>query len=597
MKRLLFLLSLLIPALLAGQTTPNINLNIPVFGTPFWNVQMNQNFTLLDSLLSCGGARCRYADSFPGADASIQINACIAAVIAAGGGTCNARGLGGTQTISQQINVGNSSFVPVELLTPYQAVWNPTITNGTSCAIMVYSGSYLHGEGTGPSKFAIEALNTTNVDGLVCTDPSPSGGGSYIRISGIAANNRVGGTVVSGAFHIQKLFDNSRIENNNASNYSGVGFYIHNVCCEATFSNNTMNGNGGVGALPLKIGPGVTDVSFYGNSSDNRGSGLNDILIDDGATFTTGPINFFGQHFETLTTGDGSTALWQINSSVGGVNIWGGWGSVRLTAPQTAYCISIGNSVNQNVKISGLRCAGGGGNVNAVNDASPGGLTILTPSSGNGGYLPYYETQGSGATHYFGGPVSLVSGALSIGGNTGLPASTGQTLWMTGGQNSPNKGALYIGDGTGWQFNFNKRTGSTDTTLFQFKDSGNFVSSGDVKSSTLTLGQLFESGTAPSIASGFGTSASVTAANGTAGFAINVGTGGTASQGVLTMPAATNKWVCTGYDATNQTAGGGYYLKEMASTTTTVTLAGFNTAGAQTAWTASDILYVACSAF
>jgi len=63
------------------------------------------------------------ADQFAGADAGVQINACLAAAIAAGGGTCDARALGGTRVIGEEIELGSetqaaSGTVSVELMLP-----------------------------------------------------------------------------------------------------------------------------------------------------------------------------------------------------------------------------------------------------------------------------------------------------------------------------------------------------------------------------------------------------------------------------------------------------------------------------------------------
>ena len=59
----------------------------------------------------------------------------------------------------------------------------------------------------------------------------------------------------------------------------------------------------------------------------------------------------------------------------------------------------------------------------------------------------------------------------------------------------------------------------------------------------LAYNPLF-SATTPTISSGFGTTPSIVNSNGTAAFSINVGTGGTASSGVITLPAATTDWNC-----------------------------------------------------
>jgi hypothetical protein len=91
---------------------------------------------------------------------------------------------------------------------------------------------------------------------------------------------------------------------------------------------------------------------------------------------------------------------------------------------------------------------------------------------------------------------------------------------------------------------------------------------------------------APTISSGFGTSPSIAANNGTAGFRVNVGTGGVATSGVIGMPTAATGWNCQVTDMTNNTV-----TRETASTTTTVTVT------AAAAWAASDILIFNCAAY
>jgi hypothetical protein len=107
-------------------------------------------------------------------------------------------------------------------------------------------------------------------------------------------------------------------------------------------------------------------------------------------------------------------------------------------------------------------------------------------------------------------------------------------------------------------------------------------------------GKLVDSATAPTL-SGFGTSPSVIANNGTVAFSINVGTGGSASTGTITLPAATTGWVCVAQDITNPDS---FITSQTGGTTTTATLKNYSrTTGAAIAWTASDILLVSCRAY
>lgn len=114
-----------------------------------------------------------------------------------------------------------------------------------------------------------------------------------------------------------------------------------------------------------------------------------------------------------------------------------------------------------------------------------------------------------------------------------------------------------------------------------------------LKYGTTGAGKLAASVTAPTIASGFGTSPSVTTSNGTASFQINVGTGGTASSGVVTMPAATTGWSCVVSPAAAPQAAAIMYSAP--TSTTSITITNYTlTTGAALAWTASTVIAVNC---
>ena len=106
-------------------------------------------------------------------------------------------------------------------------------------------------------------------------------------------------------------------------------------------------------------------------------------------------------------------------------------------------------------------------------------------------------------------------------------------------------------------------------------------------------GGVIFSTTAPTIASGFGTSPTITASS-TAAFKIVVGTGG-ASSGVITFPAAKNGWVVQGWDITN---GSSLFLQQTAFTTTSATIASFGiTTGTSSPMSAGDVLVFTATAF
>lgn len=102
---------------------------------------------------------------------------------------------------------------------------------------------------------------------------------------------------------------------------------------------------------------------------------------------------------------------------------------------------------------------------------------------------------------------------------------------------------------------------------------------------------------APAISSGFGTSPSIVASNGTLGFQVNVGTGGVATSGVILMPStASHGWICNCQDITTETTTV-TYTKQTASTTTTCTVGSFTDIAGSGAWAASDKLNCIAAAY
>lgn len=88
--------------------------------------------------------------------------------------------------------------------------------------------------------------------------------------------------------------------------------------------------------------------------------------------------------------------------------------------------------------------------------------------------------------------------------------------------------------------------------------------------------------------SGFGASPSVVNSSGNYAFTINVGTGGSASTGTITLPATKTGWVVNCQDVTNPDS---FVTSQTGGATTTATLKNYSrTTGLEIAWTASDIL-------
>jgi hypothetical protein len=129
---------------------------------------------------------------------------------------------------------------------------------------------------------------------------------------------------------------------------------------------------------------------------------------------------------------------------------------------------------------------------------------------------------------------NLNAGAITINGTTGLPAQVSGQPVITGSLGTPNIGALYIGDGTGWSFKFKSRIGSADTDRVTFFDNGNV---------TLNTGVITGNGSGLSAITGANVSGAVsyaTTANAVAGANVTGQVGNALVAGTVYIAAQPN---------------------------------------------------------
>jgi hypothetical protein len=120
------------------------------------------------------------------------------------------------------------------------------------------------------------------------------------------------------------------------------------------------------------------------------------------------------------------------------------------------------------------------------------------------------------------------------------------------------------------------------------------TTAGVVKTTTLETPNVLCSSSSPTISSGFGTSPSIPNVNGSCSFTLNVGTGGTASSGVIAMNAtATTGWNCDVHPNGAPQAAAVTYSAP--TSTTSVTLTNYTqSTGVALAWTASLVFNISC---
>jgi hypothetical protein len=275
------------------------------------------------------------ASNFTGADASIKINACIAAVIAAGGGVCDATGLGGSQKMSEEIELGSPASVAnrvgITLLLPDTGAWTWRLNNSSSCGIYQYSSTSIigHQPGGGGNRMVLEAATGSDMDSIYCT--ASSSGGSYVHAEGFSVwNNQTGSTFANGVVHIRDVVDQSSFSRIFAENYYGDVWHVESACCGTEFDNiqGTSTGtaslsSGSQGGVPLTLGPGkVRSVSFHDSGFNAPGIGHPDILTE-GESAIMG-VNFYNTYMEGNGAVDNETPMVYIGAYAGPVHFFGG---------------------------------------------------------------------------------------------------------------------------------------------------------------------------------------------------------------------------------------------------------------------------------
>lgn len=190
------------------------------------------------------------------------------------------------------------------------------------------------------------------------------------------------------------------------------------------------------------------------------------------------------------------------------------------------------------------------------------------------------------------GSWNIVSGTLA--GN-GLTSGNGNVVsgFNAGSKLTTGSNNLIEGNGVG---STTLRTGSNNVLAGASKavdtpaaDTDNYMN---------LFNTVIENTTAPSIGRGFGGNARVVAGASTHAFSVNVGSGGTASSGVIDMGRnpAPHLWACTAVDMTDPAASNTVAVPADA---TTIRLVNFSrTTGAPMAWAAGDVVVVGpCTAF
>lgn len=210
--------------------------------------------------------------------------------------------------------------------------------------------------------------------------------------------------------------------------------------------------------------------------------------------------------------------------------------------------------------------------------------SAITPANITTGWLKTnsaYPAVGiSGSTAVLIGSRTPTTAAIWMAGNAAAPTATNYLV------EQESDGSVYL-----------QSNGSAPLVSFGINNSfGLVLTSTALTSSTQTAdfaafklaGKLSDSSTAPTISTGFGTGASITASNGTVSWTVGVGTT-PGSTGVFAMPVTLTKWIC---DCRDEAAAVSVtQTRPSGGTANTCSIANVNTAtGVAANWTNSESL-------
>lgn len=467
-----------------------------------------------------------------------------------------------------------------------------------------------------------------NFHGLQIDGVNVSAGASSINLGSLTtANPHISGDVTSGFYTAGAAEADVGISGVNVAKWTAGGTNLagtttaNNVTVTGTETANNLTVTGtctgcgtpaftnrntftGTGALAANT-TGTDNAAFGNNSLHVSITDSGNVAVGSGslANYAVGnTTSSTGGNVAIGTNALGLATTSQDNTVVGnfaGAAITGGGTASQNTLYGAASGKNItGNSAN--ILCLGVNCGSAGASGITINSSK---LTIVGDNAGSSivsatqdsiyGYNAQIGTGGQdsvamgfNANAQGGNAVAVGSQSASgtAGSNTsvGIGAGKAQT---TGGFNT-EIGAL-TGFTTGTTGSHNVLLGSGVNV--PAAGTSNYMALGDGGALKATIA-------APTISSGFGTSPSIVA-GGTSSlaFQVNVGTGGSATSGVIAftnaMPVG---YLCNVADQSTTTSTV-FITKSTITSTNTVTLTNYNTSGAAAAWVASDVLNVACN--
>jgi hypothetical protein len=309
------------------------------------------------------------ATQFSGANTIAKIQACLAAALAAGGGSaggvCDASGFSTTAgiTSSTGFTVGNSGGTSEVLNLPAGGSFQGTMTGGTNSMLTQYQNTTI----TGPAGSGIANKTQIAVDGGTSANYiyNSVGGasGDYFAVDGLAVYNN-GAITASGIGALYQgsadgtTFFHMPIEDR----FDTYGAKFDGTCCGTTHAFSQFNSANVAGLTPVWINDGVSTVgktqglNFISDTFVHPGAGLPVVKVTD----TTGqPLldtHFFGSYIETNSTDTTSALI--TNSGAKALGFFGT--TIHCNDASRAPFLTSDNSYNTQITVFDLEYGTGG---------------------------------------------------------------------------------------------------------------------------------------------------------------------------------------------------------------------------------------------
>lgn len=368
-----------------------------------------------------------------------------------------------------------------------------------------------------------------------------------------------------------------------------------------------------------QAGQSITDCSLgLGNGYDTA-IGIYALMNDNGCENTAVGTNTLTHNTSgTFNVAIGNDALLTNTTSGGNIGIGHAAGGGTSSSAPGGQNVSIGDNT--------AAFLGAGAQFNVFIGALAGQGNNATANTGQQNVYAGWsagQSNGSGSQNVGVGFATMVgnSGApLNGSGNTGVGYEAGLNLQGSSTQNT------LVGSAAAWQETVGNllvavgasaaqnctgcsnsvivgagiASGCVTCALDILVGPGADVPAGDASYYMGLSFAIQETLAPPTVASGFGTGASITGRS-SASFAVHVGTGGTAANGTLNLSQAANNnamvngWVCQATDVTNPQL---YNVKAIPAGQSQITLINYPAAGgASAAWTAGDTVAVFCNGY